>query len=159
MFRDMRRSDRMASQEEGRLILQRCVAGVLSVLGDDDYPYGVPVSYAYKDNYIFIHCFLEGHKIDAIRKHPKVCFTVTADEEVMKEQISTNYSSVIVFGIAELFPPPENEVRETAFAAIIDKYIPGDDERTAAYIKGSSKNTNVIRINIEHMSVKKRNIR
>ena len=159
MFREIRRKDRLASVETGIELLNKTVSGVLSVIGDDDYPYGVPVNFAYKDNCIYIHCFLDGHKIDAIRKNPKVCFTATAGEEVMRDQISTNYTSVIAFGKAELFPPPENDVRKTAFAAIIDKYIPNDEERTTKYIKSMENNTNVIRISIEQMTCKKRDIR
>ena len=159
MFREIRRKDRLVSNEIGITILNKAVNGVISVLGDDDYPYGVPVNFAYRDNCIYIHCYLDGHKIDAIKKHPKVCFTATTDEEVMKDQISTNYSSVIAFGKAELFPPSDSEVRKTAFAAIIDKYIPNEEERTSEYTKSVENKTNVIRISIEHMTCKQRNIR
>jgi len=159
MFREIRRKDRLVSEEIGVELLNRADSGVLSVLGDDDYPYGVPVNFAYKDNCVYIHGFLEGHKTDSIKKHPKVCFTVYGDEEVMKDQISTNYTSVIIFGKAELIPPPENDERKAAFAAIIDKYVPNEKERTDAYIKGNEMKTNVIKIHIEHMTCKKRNIR
>jgi len=159
MFREIRRKDRLVSADTGIEVLGRAINGVLSVIGDDGYPYGVPVNFAYKDNCIYIHCFLDGHKIDSIKKNPKVCFTVTADEEVMKEQISTNYTSVIIFGKAELFPPPANDVRKAAFAAILDKYIPGEEERTTKYAQSVEDKTNVIRINIEQMTCKQRSIR
>lgn len=159
MFREIRRKDRLISQEAGLELLKTCSFGVLSVSGDDGYPYGVPVNYAYKDNCIYIHCFLDGHKIDAIKKSPKVCFTVVDNVEIIKEQISTNYISVVVFGKAKLLPPPENKERETAFTAIIDKYIPNEEVRTTEYIKGNAKNTNVIKIDVEHMTCKQRDIK
>ncbi|MCL1982572.1 MAG: pyridoxamine 5'-phosphate oxidase family protein [Clostridiales bacterium] len=159
MFREMRRKDRLSADETGVELLNKCVYGVLSVIGDDDYPYGVPVNFAYKDSCIFVHCFLEGHKIDAIKKNPKVCLTAVGGEEVMKDQISTNYTSVIAFGQAEVVPPPENSLRDAAFTAIMDKYIPNEQARTAAYIKAHEGNTTVIKISIEHMTCKKRDIR
>ena len=159
MFREIRRKDRLVSDETGIELLNTCEYGVLSVLGDDDYPYGVPISIAYKDNCIYAHGFLEGHKLDAIKKHPKVCLTAVAGVEVMKKQVATNYTSVIVFGKAKVIPPPENEARKTAFAAIIDKYIPDDEELTSKYIKAKENDTAVIKIEIEHMTCKQRNIK
>ena len=159
MFREIRRKDRLVTEDIGIAALNAIEHGTLSVLGDDDYPYAVPVNFAYKDKCIYIHCFLEGHKLDAIKKHPKVCFNAVGDVEVMKDQISTNYTSVTVFGKAELIPPPENDARKTAFAAIIDKYVPGEPDRTNEYIKKMEDKTTVIKISIEHMTCKKRNIK
>lgn len=159
MFREIRRKDRLASTEMGIDLLNRCEYGILSVLGDDDYPYGVPVNFAYKDNCIYVHGFLDGHKIDAIKKHPKVCFTAVEGAEVMKDQISTNYTSVIAFGKAEVIPPPDNAVRELAFRAIMDKYIPNEIERTTQYIRANEDNTNLMKITVEHMTCKHRDIR
>jgi nitroimidazol reductase NimA-like FMN-containing flavoprotein (pyridoxamine 5'-phosphate oxidase superfamily) len=130
----------------------------LSVLGDDGYPYGVPVNFAYKDNCVYVHCFLEGHKIDAVRKHNKVCFTAVGDVKVLKDQIATNYISVIVFGKAEIISPPEYDVRKTAFDAIIDKYVPNDEEHTSKYVAAQDSKTSVIKIEIEHLTCKQRNL-
>jgi len=159
MFREIRRKDRLIDKEAGIALLEACEYGVLSVLGDDDYPYGVPVNFVYQDNCIYIHGFLDGHKIDAVKKHPKVCFTAVGDTEVLKDQISTNYISAVVFGKAEVIPPSDNAIRETAFAAIMDKYIPGDKERTIKYTRENEMNTNLIKIDIEHLTCKQRNLK
>jgi len=159
MFREIRRKDRLIDKEAGIALLEACEYGVLSVLGDDDYPYGVPVNFVYKDNCIYIHGFLDGHKIDAIKKHPKVCFTAVGDTEVLKDQISTNYISAVVFGKAEVIPPSDNAIRETAFAAIMDKYIPDDKERTIKYTRENEMKTNLIKIDIEHLTCKQRNLK
>jgi hypothetical protein len=159
MFREIRRKDRLIGKEEGIALLEACEYGVLSVLGDDDYPYGIPVNFVYKDNCIYIHGFLDGHKMDAVKKHPKVCFTAVGGIEVLKDQVSTNYISAVVFGKAEVIPPGVSAIRETAFAAIMDKYIPGEEERTAKYIKTHEMNTNLIKIEVEHLTCKQRNIK
>ena len=47
MFRDMLRKKQQLSQEECIAILKNEPRGVLSVLGDDDYPYGMPMNHCY----------------------------------------------------------------------------------------------------------------
>ena len=44
--------------------------GVLSILGEDGYPYGIPIDYWYceEENRIYFHGAKEGHKIDAIKE-------------------------------------------------------------------------------------------
>lgn len=47
MFREMRRSKQMLSMEEAAAVMERCTNGVLACLGDEDYPYAVPLNYVY----------------------------------------------------------------------------------------------------------------
>ena len=46
MFREMRLKDQQLDAAEANEIMNRCTNGVLSINGDNGYPYGVPVSYA-----------------------------------------------------------------------------------------------------------------
>lgn len=155
MFRELRRKDRALSTDEAKAFLEKEECGVLSVLGDDGYPYGVPVNYAFADNCIYIHGFLEGHKMDAVKKYPKVCFTVFGDTEVLPVEISTNYTSVILFGNAEVIPLENETERKTALEAILFKYCE-DNESTNSYLQQNKAQTNVIKITIEHMAGKRR---
>ena len=66
MFRPMRKESRALSVAEAEALLRRATSGVLSLHGDDGYPYGVPVSHVYQDGHIWFHCAVEGHKLDAI---------------------------------------------------------------------------------------------
>ena len=50
MFRGMRRKGQLLPEAETIAMLQACTSGVLAVQGDDDYPYAVPLSYAYEDS-------------------------------------------------------------------------------------------------------------
>lgn len=68
MFREMRRKKQKLSEKECIAILEKGTAGVLALLGDDDYPYAVPISYVYSNSKLFFHGAKSGHKIDAIRK-------------------------------------------------------------------------------------------
>ncbi len=98
MFREMRRIKQALSTEECDVILSRGTAGVLAVAGDDDYPYAVPLSYVYKEGKIFFHCAKAGHKLDAIARNEKVSFCVIDEDNVIPEEYTTYFRSVIAFG-------------------------------------------------------------
>ena len=100
MFRKLRRINQELSKEESISLLKNEVRGVLSVLGDDEYPYGLPINYWYseEENKIYFHGAREGHKIDAITKHDKVSFCVYDKGHKADGQKGLDYKSVIVFG-------------------------------------------------------------
>ena len=76
MFRQMRRNRQQLSRERCEEILSRATSGVLAVLGDEGYPYAVPLSYVYSEGKFYFHCARQGHKLDAIRREPKASFCV-----------------------------------------------------------------------------------
>jgi len=155
MFREMRRSDRALPTEETKEFLKTQSYGVLSVLGDDDYPYGVPLNYAADDEYIYLHGFLDGHKIDAVINHPKVCFTVFGNTVNLPIDISTNYTSIVAFGTAEILAEDDEVGRQAAFEAITFKYAP-KNEASANYITKNKSTAAIIRIKIDHLTGKRR---
>ncbi|MBQ2114340.1 MAG: pyridoxamine 5'-phosphate oxidase family protein [Selenomonadales bacterium] len=100
MFRGMRRYKQELSQEECIDILTHEPRGVLSVLGENGYPYGMVMNHWYntEDGKLYFHCAKEGHKIDAIKACDKVSYCVH-DEGFRKEgEWALNIKSVIVFG-------------------------------------------------------------
>jgi len=50
MFRELTRKQKKLSDEECIKILKEETRGVLSVLGDDDYPYGMPMNHWYNED-------------------------------------------------------------------------------------------------------------
>jgi len=100
MFRKMRRFKQQVSYEECIRILKEQPRGVLSMIGDDGYPYGIPLDHWYceEDGKLYFHGAKEGHKIDSITKCDKVSFCVM-DEGFRKEgEWALNITSVVVFG-------------------------------------------------------------
>ena len=89
MFREMRRKKQLLSDEVSREILERNTSGVLSLMGDEGYPYGVPLSYVLVGDKIFFHCAKEGHKIDAIRNCEKASFCVIDQDQIVSEEYTT----------------------------------------------------------------------
>lgn len=63
----MRRKDREIFGEEIEDILKKGEYGILSTVGMDGKPYAVPISYAWKDGLIHLHCAANaGRKLDNI---------------------------------------------------------------------------------------------
>ena len=100
MFREMRRFKQQIPNEECIEILKNTKRGVLSLLGEDGYPYGIPIDHWYceEDGRIYFHGAKEGHKIDAIKACDKASYCVY-DEGFCKEgEWALNITSVITFG-------------------------------------------------------------
>ncbi len=124
MFRKMRRHKQELSKEMCEKILLKGTSGVLAVLGDDDYPYAVPLSYVYEDGKIFFHSAKSGHKIDAVRRNEKVSFCVIDQDEIIPEEYTTYFRSVIVFGKIRIMN--DEDEKRSAIEKLALKYAPMD---------------------------------
>ena len=152
MFREMRRKKQLLSEAETIAILESCTSGVLAVTGDDDYPYTVPLSYAYKENKLFFHFAKTGHKIDGIERNDKVTFCIIEKDDVVQETFSTHYRSAVVFGRAKILT--EDSERQYALEALLEKYSPDYFEAGQQEIENDWNNVCVAEIAIEHMTGK-----
>ena len=113
MFRGMRRFKQQITEAECKEILSNEKRGVLSLLGDDGYPYGLPLSHLYceEDGKIYFHGAKEGHKIDAIKNYDKASFCVY-DKGYKKEgDWALNITSVITFGRIHLVEDEETALK------------------------------------------------
>jgi nitroimidazol reductase NimA-like FMN-containing flavoprotein (pyridoxamine 5'-phosphate oxidase superfamily) len=151
-MREMRRKDKEIGTDEAINLLTNCEYGVLSTVGNDGQPYGVPLNYTYKDNCIYFHCALKGHKIDNIDDNPKVSFCTVGNTEVLPSEFSTNYVSAVAFGVASEVQGTE---RYDALVLLLEKFSPGFIEEGKKYIEKLDKVTKVIKIQIQHISGKK----
>ena len=109
MFREMMRIKQQLSQEECIEILKKEPRGVLSVLGDDGYPYGMPINqyYCEEDGKIYFHSGKKGHKVDAIKRCDKASFCVYDQGFRREGEWALNIRSVIVFGRIEIIEDTE----------------------------------------------------
>ncbi len=152
MFREMRRGKQQLSFDECVEMLKRGSSGVLAVMGDDGYPYAVPLSYVYHDNALFFHGATSGHKLDAIRQNEKFSFCVIDQDKVIPEKLTSAYRSVIVFGKAHIL---ENETEIRAAAQMLgQKYSPGMNELINKEIEAYMRHMAVVRLDIEHITGK-----
>ena len=100
MFRAMRRKKQEVSKEECIRILNTEKRGALAVIGDEGYPYVIPLDFYYdsQNEKIYFHGAKEGHKIDSIKKHNKVSFCVYNKGYKKEGHWALYFKSVIVFG-------------------------------------------------------------
>ena len=151
MFREMRRKKQALSEEECIEILINEPRGVLAVLGDDDYPYAVPLSHVYVDGKIYFHgTVMESHKRDAIEKHDKVSYCVI-DKGVKSDSWWYTFKSVIVFGKMRTIKDKELKIEKLTHLG--NKFFPSEEE-TKSEIDKLLDVTELYEITIEHMSGK-----
>jgi nitroimidazol reductase NimA-like FMN-containing flavoprotein (pyridoxamine 5'-phosphate oxidase superfamily) len=153
MFRELRRFKQRLEKEECIALLKQEKRGVLSMMGEDGYPYGIPMNHWYcqEDGKIYFHGAKEGHKIDALRKCDKVCYTVFEKGYAKEGEWPLNVRSVVVFGRIG-FVKDQDKARRIC-AELCRKFT--DDE---AYLKrelqNASKRVLCLELTIDHISGK-----
>jgi nitroimidazol reductase NimA-like FMN-containing flavoprotein (pyridoxamine 5'-phosphate oxidase superfamily) len=153
MFRKMRRFKQQLSDQECKELLRSEQRGVLSVLGDDGYPYGLPIDFLYdeSENKIYFHGAKVGHKIDAIKACDKVSFCIY-DKGFKKEgEWALNIRSVIVFGRIKVVGSRDKTL---AICRKLCEKFPATEEYIQHELKFSGPNVQCLELLIEHMTGK-----
>ena len=153
MFRTIRRTKRQIDDEAAKELLRQSRRGVLAVNGDDDYPYAVPINFLYveEDNKIYFHGAKAGHKIEALKKCDKVCFTVYGNEFIKDLEWAPYVQSTVVFGRCHLLETNEETLAMVKRFAM--KYFPSEDIADKE-IADSGKAMQIFEIEIEHLAGK-----
>ena len=153
MFREMRRINQQLPEDVAIKILDSATSGVLSVIGDDGYPYGVPLSHTYANGKLYFHCAKAGHKLDAIRACDKASFTVIAGDDVeYTGSFTTFFTSVICFGRIRVLEG--DEVKRAAHMVLADKFDGGLREEWIASTDKSLDRMEMLEFTIERMTGK-----
>ena len=151
-FRNMRRKRQQLSESESIGILQKATSGTLALLGDNGYPYAVPISYVYHEGKLYFHSALSGHKVDAIRCCDKASFCVIEQDDVQPKKYTTFFRSVIAFGRIHVI---EDEAEKLSTARMLgNRYNPNDDESLKKEIESGLSRMLMIRFDIEHLTGK-----
>ena len=153
MFRPIRRKTRAISDEAAKALLKEGRRATLAVNGDDGYPFALPVNYLYDetDDRIYFHGAKSGHKVDALKRSDKVCFTVWGNEHYKEGEWAPYVQSTVVFGRCHLVDDPEEtcaRVRELAL-----KYYPTVEEVDKVMAKEIA-GVQLYEIRIEHLTGK-----
>ena len=152
MFRKMRRCKQQIPEAECLEILKNEPRGVLAVLGEDAYPYTVPLDFLYRDGKLYFHGAREGHKLDALRRHDKVSFCVMDAGYRREGEWALNIRSVIVFGRIRAMDYDEPGIEEL-LRALGNKYNP-DPEDVEKELRGHIHRVQMLELTIEHMTGK-----
>jgi len=153
MFRELLRKNKQLSEADCIRILESETRGVLSVQGDDGYPYGMPMNHFYnpEDGCIYFHCGNVGHRLDALRRCDKVSLCVTDRGYKNEGEWAWNVRSVIVFGRAEILDDRETVIHITSR---LSRRFTQDETYIAEEIAQHAHRTLLIRLKPEHITGK-----
>lgn len=153
-FRELVRKKKQLSYEACLYILRTERRGVLSVIGDNGYPYGTPMNHFYndEDGNIYFHCGKLGHRLDALRACDKVSFCVYDKGLAAKGDWALDVNSVITFGRVEIIDDLE-QIADIS-AKLSRKFI-HDEEHIAAEIRDSAHATLLLKLIPEHICGKR----
>ncbi len=153
MFREMMRKKQALSEAECVGLLKRELRGVLSVLGDDGWPYGVPMNHYYceEDGCLYFHSGRAGHKIDAIRRCDKASFCVYDKGFQKPGDWALNIRSVIVFGRLRFV---EDRERAIDISRRLSRKFTSDERYIDDEIARSGARVEVFQLIPEHMTGK-----
>ena len=152
-FCPMRRIRQEVTKEECIEILTKEKRAALSVIGENGYPYAIPIDFYYEasEHVIYFHCAKEGHKIDAIQRNNRVCFTTWNNGFQKEDDWALNVTSVVVFGTAELVEDEQKTVEKIRKLAM--KYYPTIEE-VESEMKKAINRAQLVAIRIDHMTGK-----
>ncbi len=153
MFREIARKKQSLEASEIIKILTNEKRGVLSVHGENGYPYGLPINYWYNEENgcIYFHSGKTGHKIDAINNDNRASFCVYDKGYIKDGDWALNISSVIVFGRLHIVEDSEKAIE--IYRRLSLKFT-SDIEYIDSEIEKFAKNTLCYELKPEHVTGK-----
>ena len=153
MFRELARKNQSLEMPQIIKILNSEKRGVLSVQGDNGYPYGLPMNYWYNEENgcLYFHSGKKGHKIDALSSDDKVSFCVYDEGYRKDEEWALNISSVIVFGRMRIV---ENEEKAIEIYRKLSLKYTSDIDYINSEIEKFAKATLCYELQPEHITGK-----
>ena len=154
MFRELTRKKQKLTQEECIELLKNEKRGVLSVCGDDGYPYGMPMNHWYHeaDGKIYFHCGNVGHRLDALKRNDKVSFCVYDAGYCEPGQWALHIRSVVVFGKIKIVDDAERIVDITAR---LSRKFTHDEAYINREIEQHARRTLLLELTPEHICGKR----
>ena len=156
MFREISRKKQILSKEKIIEILANEKRGVLSVNGENGFPYGFPINYWYNEENgcIYFHSGKSGHKVDALRACDKASFCVYDGGYRCEGEWALNIKSVIVFGRIQIV---EDHDEAMDICRKLCYKFTSDSDYIEKEIATSGKNTLCFKLVPEHITGKKIN--
>lgn len=151
-MREMRRKERQLTSEEAWAVVEESDYGVLSMMGEDNRPYSVPVNLARKGECLYFHCAKVGQKTDFLRANGGVCVSFVTKADPDGENLTTKYVSATVFGTAE--EVTEDAEKAEALALIARRFAPGYEEAAKKEIEALLSVTAVWRVTADFITAK-----
>lgn len=153
MFRPMRRFKQQISEEECIRILMTERRGVLSMFGENGYPYGIPLNHWYnpEDGRLYFHGAKTGHKIDAITANDKVSYCVYDAGYREEGEWALNVTSVVVFGRISLVT---DEEKKALIGDCLLRKFTDDEDYIQKEIQNALPRAQCLELTIDYMTGK-----
>ena len=150
MFRKLQRYKNELSFSECVEILNFEKRGVLSVIGDEGYPYGMPMNHYYNfdDGCIYFHCVKVGHRLDSLKKCDKVSFCVLNQGTKNEDGWSYDFKSVVIFGKIEIV---DDDKIVSDITRKLSRKFTTDEEYIDKEICDYIENTILLKLTCEHL--------
>lgn len=160
MFRAMRRANRAIDTAEAWEIVDQADYGILSMVGDGGYPYGIPMSHVRLADGLAFHAGVEGHKLDALDREPRACYTVVQgpleeDSSTIAPDSMGTFRSAVLFGRVRRLP---EDRYEELLRALCARYTPDAERREEIYTTGYGRLC-VLLFEVDHISGKKLDVK
>ena len=154
MFRELIRKAKQLPQEEVIEILKSQKRGVLSVQGDDGYPYGMPMNHFYneEDGCIYFHQGNVGYRLEKLKENNKVSFCTFDKGETIEDDWALLVKSVIVFGTIEILDDMDQIIE---ISTKLSHKFTLDDEYIKEEIRKSAHRTLLLKLTPQYMIGKK----
>lgn len=172
----MRRKDRKMSTEFGVRVIDKARYGVISIVDENNEPYGIPLSIVRSSNTLYFHSAKDGKKVKIFEKNPKVSIAFVGEtkipenytknelDEILKDEskailliskvFTREYESAVVKGQVKLVEDREEKIK--AMKLICEKYTPTKMDYFNLAIKAGLNKTNVYSIEIEEIKAKRK---
>ncbi len=149
-FRELIRKNKQLSDADCIELLKSETRGVLSVIGDGDYPYGMPMNHFYneEDGDVYFHCGKAGHRLDALRRNDRVSFCVFEQGYRDEGEWALKVRSVILFGRIEIIDDMDRIVDITT--RLSHKFTQ-DEDYIRREIEEHAHRTLLLRLKVEHI--------
>ncbi|MDK2890700.1 MAG: uncharacterized protein PWR21_1332 [Methanoculleus sp.] len=122
-------------------------------LADGDWPYLVPMNFAYVDGCVYLHSAGEGKKIEILKRNNRVCFEAETGLALVRAEracdFGTRYVSIIGTGTASFVADLAEKSR--ALDLLMQKYAGGG---SWSYPPAALRAVTVIRIDVETLTGK-----
>jgi len=174
--KDMRRKDREMSKEFGIEVIDKAVYGVVSMIDENNEPYGIPLSIVRDGNNLYFHSALDGKKVRIFEKNPvvnvafvgqvKVPEILTAEEltEIAKDKskagtliskvFTIEYESAVVKGKIKSVEDKEEKLK--AIKLLCEKYTPAKMDFFNLAIESGLQIINMYKIEIDEIKAKRK---
>ena len=133
----LRRADRMMPDDRAQQFLVRGFSGRLATIGQDGYPYCVPLLYVWMDDQVFVHTTsARGHLRASVERESRICFEVDEPDQVFDYgrfecDSGLAYSSVVLFGRIRIID--DREVKQRFCETLMQKYGKPDTTRPKGF--------------------------